>query len=105
MAVLMAIFLADSMLFSLEFRLASVSFFFPASYLDGVGVVIEGGGGGGADGAETAVATCEGGGVGAKELMKEFNFFSSSALSLLSWNLGTGGGRLGLSIMRYIYCI
>ncbi len=32
------------------------------------------------------------------ELMKVLNFFYSSALSFLSSNLGTGGGRVGRSI-------
>lgn len=58
MAVLMAIFFAESMLFSLEFRLARVSFFFPAYYLGGVGVLIEDGEEDGAGGEGTAVATC-----------------------------------------------
>ncbi len=82
------------MLLSLEFKLARVSFFFPNSYFGAGGVVEAGGGSAGGDGD----AVTGGGGVGAMELMKEFSFFSSSALSLLSWNLGTGGGRLGRSI-------
>lgn len=97
MAVLIAIFLADSMVFSFEFRLASVNFFFPY-YLGGAGVLTVWGDRDGADSGGTAVAAWTGEGVGAMELMKEFNFFYSSALSLLSWNLGTGGGLLGLSM-------
>lgn len=54
--MLIVIFFADSMLFSLEFRLASVNFFFPAYYLAGVGLVIAAGDGDRTCGEGTAVA-------------------------------------------------
>lgn len=93
MAVVMAIFLADSILFNLEFKLAKVSFFLPtASYFwdasGFAGSFLMGSAGGG-------------GGVGASEFMKLFNFFSRSALSFVFSNLGTGGGLLGRSIYKY----
>lgn len=88
MAVVIAIFLAESMLLSLEFKLAKVSFFLPTSSF------------GGAYALTGSIFTGSGAGCGCvMELMKLLSFCSRSALSFLSSNLGTGGGRFdGLSI-------